>query len=181
MIDMLKGFHDMGKLANPRTAKIISAVRELLERRVERDGWKVVFLGDQHERGDKEFKIFPEHCILGTEEVEIIDELKRFLGVNDSPVLIPKTRYDGFYNTYLDEVLSAMRPKMVIVVGVCTDICVLYTAAGLRERDYQVIVPKDCTETYSAPGHNAKRVKRLVYGHMKDILGVKVIKSQKEI
>lgn len=174
VVDMLKGFHNIGNLANPRMAKIIPKVKKLLEKKT-REGWKVIFLCDSHESNDKEFEIFLPHCIEGTEEAEIIDELQ---GFTKKAIIIKKKRYSGFYKTNLEGVLERINPKKVIVIGVCSDICVLHTVAGLRNRDYRVIVIKDCVETYDAPNHPAGKTTKWALAHMFHILGAETERLQ---
>ena len=60
----------------------------------------------------------------------------------------------------------------------CTDICILYTVAALRELEYEVIVPRDCVETFDAPDHNAEDVNNAMLKHMADILGVEIVPTQ---
>ncbi len=179
VVDMLKGFYKIGTLANPRMKNIISNVVDLLER-LEKEGYILIFLKDTHERDDKEFKIFPKHCVRGTEETEVIDELKKFLD-NPRTIQIEKTRYSGFFNTELAAVLKKEDPRQVIVVGVCTDICVLYTVAGLRMRDYKIVVPRDCVETFDLPGHPAEEANKQTLDHMQSILGAKIVAKAKNI
>lgn len=173
VVDMLKGFHNMGNLANPRTASIIPPIQDLLKRAAE-ERWLTIFLADSHKEDDEEFKMFPKHCVEGTEEAEIIDELKEFSLLPNS-VVIPKTRYSGFYGTNLDKLLRKSKPKAVIVVGVCIDICVLHTVADLRNRGYHVVVPEDCVETFDAPWHVASEEAHWAFGHMEKILGARVV------
>ncbi len=85
-----------------------------------------------------------------------------------------KRRYSGFFETGLDELLRRLRPDVVEVVGVCTDICVMHTVADLRNRDYEVVVRADMVATYDAPGHPADEVDRFALDHMRDILGAQV-------
>ena len=40
-----------------------------------RAGDHVIFTADTHEVDDKEFQIFPTHCIRGTDEAKLVDEL----------------------------------------------------------------------------------------------------------
>ena len=101
------------------------------------------FICDNHDPNDLEFEMFPEHCIRGTEESEIIPELAQVGGE-----IIPKKRYSGFFGTDLDQRLAELRPEKVIVCGVCTDICVMHTAADARNRDYPVEIPVDCVATF---------------------------------
>ena len=175
VVDMVRGFHDVGNLANPRVAKIIPHIENLLSKALTY-GDNVIFLKDFHKSNDKEFKMFPPHCIRGTMETELVDELKKF---EKYGLVINKTRYSGFYNTPLANVLNVHKPETVVVVGVCTDICVLHTVADLRNRDYTVVVPLDCVETYDAPGHSAEESAKWALNHMTNILGAVTVPQEK--
>lgn len=170
VVDMLKGFDNIGNLANPRVAKIILNIKRLLKKKT-REGWKVIFLCDWHELNDKEFKMFPSHCIKDTEEAEIIDELQEF---TKKAEIIKKPGFSGFFKTNLGEVLERENPGKVIVVGVCTDICVLNVVAELRFRDYRVIIPVHCVETYDAPNHPARKTSKWALAYMAQILGAEI-------
>jgi len=178
VVDMLRGFYDIGNLANPRMARIIPNIANLLERKT-KEGWKIIFLADNHDKNDIEFKLFPVHCVRGTEEAEVIKELKGF--TEKGALVITKTAYSGFYATSLGTKLAAEKPKTVAVVGVCTDICVFFTAYDLVKRGYDVIVPRDAVETYDAPEHNAEEINRVFLTQLKNILGVKIVEKQEEI
>lgn len=182
VVDMLKGFCNMGNLANPRTARIIPNIKKLLEQKVLKAGWGVIFLKDCHKPNDKEFGVFPPHCIKGTKETEIVDELQP-LADYWALVVIEKTRYSGFFKTGLEDILSLWCGETgeIIVVGVCSDICVLHTVADLRNRDYNVTVLEDCVETFDAPGHSAEGTNQWALRHMSDILGAKIKKLQEVI
>jgi len=172
VVDMLNGFCKAGNLASPRCDAVIPRVAEVLEERMAA-GDHFIFLSDNHLPNDREFEMFPPHCIRGTPEAEVVPELQRFLTRSES-TLIPKTRYSGFYGTDLERRLKTLAPSEVRVVGVCTDICVLHTVADLRNRDLNVIVPAPAVETFDAPGHAADEVNRFALGHMAHVLGAKV-------
>lgn len=178
VVDMLEGFYRIGNLANPRVARIIPNIENLLARKAQ-EGWKIIFLADNHEKNDKEFKLFPEHCVQETEEAEIIPELRRFVAAGG--IVIPKTSYSGFEGTVLGKILAEAEPKVVVVVGVCTDICVFFTAYDLVKLGHKVIVPRDTVETYDVPGHKAEGINNVFFAHMKNILGVEIIEKQEEI
>jgi len=171
VVDMLKGFYDIGNLANPKMADIIPNVKNLLRRKIA-GGWKIYFLADNHQPDDLEFQMFPPHCVVGTKEVEVVDELKQFVTLEN---YIPKTRYSGFYGTNLEEILKRENPEKVIVAGVYTDICALHTVADLRNRDYQVIIPKDCVRALNIDETD------VWFAHIKNVLGAQVIEKQEEI
>ena len=167
---MIKGFYNIGNLANPRMKNIISNVKELLKEKSE-EGYKIIFLGDVHKENDIEFKNFPPHCIMGTEEIYVIDELQSFLKKGK---YLRKNCFSGLFNTGLDALLKKYKVQNVIVVGVCTDICVLHTVADLLMRDYHVIVLKDCVETFNAPFHEANKINKWALKHM-ELIGAVVI------
>jgi nicotinamidase/pyrazinamidase len=135
-------------------------------------GTPVVFTKDSHVEGDAEFKIFPPHCIVGTDEHDLVPELRQY--EPGAAAVIQKRRYSAFFETGLEDVLKELDPDEVHILGFCTDICVLHTASDLRNRDYDVVVHKDGCETYDAPGHDREEVNRWALAHMEGILGAKV-------
>ena len=135
VVDMLRGFLEPGRpLDCGESARaIIPAVRRRIEEEQAR-GATVFWVADNHAPDDEEFAMFPPHCIRGTAEAEVIPALADLV---DPANLLPKTRYSGFYGTNLAERLAALRPGVITVVGVCTDICVMHTVADARNRDYR--------------------------------------------
>lgn len=170
VVDMIRGFCEAGSLASPRLAGVIPRIRRLLDRELEQ-GAELIFLADTHSEDDPEFEMFPPHCVAGSGEEEVVAELEPYL---ERATLITKTRYSGFHRTGLEQELERIRPQEVVVVGVCTDICVMHTVADLRNRDYAVTVVRDCVETYDAPGHAAEQVNEFAISHMRDVLGASI-------
>ena len=76
---MLNGFFVEGKplYCGASARKIIPFVKSKIEK-FEKIGDPIIFLTDSHDPDDKEFKAFPPHCVEGTEESEVIDELKEY-------------------------------------------------------------------------------------------------------
>ena len=76
VVDMQNGFmSSKGTLFCGDAARaIIDPIRSRVEQ--ERgEGAAIFFTQDTHSREDKEFEMFPPHCISGTEDHEFIDEL----------------------------------------------------------------------------------------------------------
>ena len=170
VIDMLVGFCRHGSLYSPRYDPIVPGLREhLIE--AEAQGVPIVFLIDTHAVDDPEFKMFPSHCVEGSGEDEVIPELKEFA---DRGTVVRKHTFSGFRGTELDAVLERLRPDVIEVAGVCTDICVLHTVYDLRVRGYEVIVHKDFVETFDAPGHDAGEFNRFALAHVRAVLGARV-------
>jgi nicotinamidase/pyrazinamidase len=170
VVDVLNGFCKTGNLASERLGAVVPGIRAYLEREVAA-GAALIFLADTHEPDDLEFAMFPPHCVAGSGEEEIVDELRDLAA--GAPI-VRKRRYSGFFGTDLERLLSDLGPDVVEVVGVCTDICVLHTVADLRNRDYRVVVRRELVETYEAPGHEADEVNRFALAHMRDVLGATI-------
>lgn len=142
----------------------------------------IFYICDSHLDKDLEFKMFPPHAIRGTKGSEVIEELSPIdpmtqlkpenpierLAKNE--IIIPKTRYSGFYDTDLHQQLQLRNVDTLEVVGVCTDICVLHTCADARNRDYPVIVDETSVTSFNMDMHG------FALGHMSNILGVSIVK-----
>ncbi len=170
VVDMLNGFCRCGNLASRRLDSVTERIRSHLEREIE-GGVDLVFLVDTHAPDDPEFAMFPPHCVEGSGEEEVVSELAAFA---ERGHVVRKRRYSGFFDTDLDEALRRLRPDVVEVVGVCTDVCVMHTVAGLRDRDYAVVVRADMVATYDAPGHDGDEIDRFALDHMRDVLGAHI-------
>ncbi len=166
VIDMIKGFLEEGYplYCGDKVRRIIPNVQLVLERELSR-GSRVLFLCDNHDPDDLEFRMFPPHSIAGTAETEVIPELARFRGE-----IIPKKRYSAFYGTTLAERLIQLKPDKVIITGVCTDICVCHTTADARDRDYEIEIPVDCVASFDEKAHY------FALEHMEKVLGAKLTK-----
>ncbi len=165
VIDMLKDFvEEDGSLYVGSSGKnIIPVIKKRLEEyRFNEE--TVLFICDRHLSDDLEFNMFPPHCIEGERGAEIIEELQPRQGER----IIPKRRFSAFYGTDLDLTLREKSIEKIELTGVCTNICVLYTAADARTRGYEVEVR---TEAVAGPDEEAHR---FALGEMKNTLGVKI-------
>jgi nicotinamidase/pyrazinamidase len=162
VIDMVKGFLQPGNnlYCGDEARGIIPNIQRLIDGEQAADG-TVLFLCDTHDPDDLEFEMFPVHCVRGTHEPELIPELAGYEGR-----IIPKRRYSAFFETDLEETLESLQPDKIIICGVCTDICVMHTAADARNRDYRVEVPVVCVASFNDDAHKA------ALQHMEKILGV---------
>jgi nicotinamidase-related amidase len=149
VIDMVNGFCKFGAMADPNIAKIAPAIATQIT-----NAKFVHFICDAHEERDLEMKSYPVHCIAGTPEAEIIDELAQFATPENTTL---KKSTNGFLN--LDKNILDDFDRFIIT-GCCTDIWVLQFALSLRtylnEKNMKkdVILPSSCVSTYEAPNHN---------------------------
>jgi nicotinamidase/pyrazinamidase len=150
VIDMIEDFvHEGGALyCGPSMAKIVPVIQRELER-ARSTSEAVVYLADEHLRDDAEFAQFPPHALKGTTGAKIVPELAPRAG----DVVIPKRRYSGFFGTDLDITLRERGVDTLRLVGDCTNICVLYTAADARNLGYAVEVVRDGVTSFDLEAH----------------------------
>lgn len=60
-----------------------------------------------------------------------------------SDFFVIKPRFSGFYGTNLPVLLPQLGVERLILTGVATDICVLFTAADAHMREYDLWVPEN--------------------------------------
>lgn len=108
-------------------------------------GVPVIFADDAHVPGlDRELELWGDHGIAGTEDAKPAAVFE----VGEGDYVIPKRRYDAFFQTDLDLTLRELGVDTLIVVGADTNICVLQTLAGAYFRAYKTIVAADATATF---------------------------------
>ena len=170
VIDMLNGFLEKGYnlSCGPQSREIVPFVRDKIGEYKE-SGDPVIFLCDSHDPDDKEFKIFGRHCVTGSHEAEIIDELKP-LAVGE--ILLPKKKYLDFFTPELDEMLRRFAPDIVELVGVCTNICIFFAAEDLRKRDCKVRVYERGVASFDPEAH------KYALDQMRKVLAVEVVSEE---
>ena len=172
VVDMQNGFLREGNLASDRCLAVLPAVLREVENALA-GGRRVLFTADTHEVEDAEFTVFPEHCLRGSREADLVDELLPFLA-RDDVLLVRKRRYSAFFETELEGHLHRFGVDSVRICGVCTDICVLHTTADLRNRDLPVTVAAAATGTFDLPGHPADSMQEQALMHLERILGARI-------
>lgn len=159
IIDMQNAFiHPKGSLSQmgldtSRTSLPIEPIK-LLKNEFKTQGMPVIYLQHCHRRDGADagmiVKVFPSimtygHCIEGTWDGEIIEELKP----DEDDYIVKKHRFSGFYNTQLQDVLRNLKIHQLVVTGIATNVCVESTIRDAFYRDYNVFVPKEATSSYT--------------------------------
>ena len=78
VVDMVNGFIREGALADKDIEKIIPGIVDWIEKETKGEDEALALVKDVHEADAAEFKAFPPHCIKGTRESELVDELKPY-------------------------------------------------------------------------------------------------------
>mgnify|MGYP000999254616 CR=1 FL=1 len=166
IIDMLNDFvQEGGSLYVGEAGRQVIPIITTVLKRARAEKWPVIYLCDQHTSADSEFEMFPIHCLAGTKGGEICTEL----APQNGDIIIPKRRYSGFYGTDLDLTLRELGINELVLTGVCTNICVLYTTADARMRHYKVKILKDAVASFDVKAHE------FVLQEMEKTLGAELV------
>jgi len=139
VIDMQNDFtHPDGKLYGGQSCRdVIPFVRDrIMFYRQNNDA--IILSMDTHEKNDREFIRWPEHCLYETWGWELTDKIKE--AAAGCPI-IKKARFSAFYKTDLDALID-VEDVEVEVAGILTSICVNHTIADLYNRDAIITVSK---------------------------------------
>ena len=167
VVDMVNGFMKFGAMHDESITKIIPAQIELLDK-MQNETDIIAIVKDTHNEGCMEFKAYPEHCVKGSGEENLVDELSKF--ENENSLVYEKNSTDiTKVSKFLEDIKKMTNLKEIIVIGCCTDICILNAAISIRtflnqeDINAEVIVPKDCVETYDAPIHPQAEYNEIAY------------------
>ena len=159
VVDMVNGFVREGIMSSKNIERIIPGIKLLIKRTLSEDG-SVAFIKDTHDENSLEFKKFPPHCIKGSSECELVSELKPY--EKDALVYEKNSTSTIFAPGFLEDIDSMKSLKEIIVVGCCSDICVLNLVIPLINyfdqinRDVKVKVYSNYIETYDSENHASK-------------------------
>lgn len=117
-----------------------------LKREMRRLGAPVIYVNDNFGRWRSDFRAYVDHClehdVLGKPIVEKLRPEKE-------DYFVMKPKHSGFYSTTLDTLLEYLGVETIVMAGVASNICVLFTANDAYMRDYKLVVPRDCVAANS--------------------------------
>jgi nicotinamidase-related amidase len=121
-----------------------------LKRRAKKAGIPVIYVNDNFGRWQSDFNILLTHCLQDDVRGKVIVEL---LQPETDDYFVLKPKHSGFFSTTLEILLNYLQAKTLILVGLTTDICVLFTANDAYMRDFSLIVPADCVAAIDSKDH----------------------------
>ncbi|HEY4282687.1 MAG TPA: isochorismatase family cysteine hydrolase [Chthoniobacterales bacterium] len=122
-----------------------------LKQRAQNAGIPVVYVNDNFGRWRSDLQALIEHCLRGKAR-EMVDLLRP--DKDDYFVLKPK--HSGFFSSTLETLLRYLGAHRLIITGIAGNYCVLFTANDAYMRDYELLVPADCTiSNTAAENHQA--------------------------
>ena len=176
VVDMINEFIKEGNMADETINHITPNIIKLIEETLSKEEG-IAFIKDTHNTDSTEFKKFPVHCLEGTSEAELIDELKKF----EQLALTYKKNSTStmFAKNFMRDIERMKELRKVIITGCCTDICVMNLAIPLinyfdeQDRMVDVVVQENAVETYNASYHNREEYNEMALKLMRQA-GVKL-------
>jgi nicotinamidase-related amidase len=116
-----------------------------LKERAKAEGVPIIYVNDNFGRWRSDVRRLVEHCRRGQAR-HLVDALRP--GEDDYFVLKPK--HSGFFSSTLETLLRYLGARRLIITGIAGNFCVLFTANDAYMRDYELLVPSDCTISNTA-------------------------------
>jgi nicotinamidase-related amidase len=135
----------------PRAVRMARAIAALKVRASKR-GIPTVYVNDNFGRWRSDFHRIVAHCLEDDVRGRAVAEQ---LVPDETDYFVLKPKHSGFYNTTLDLLLDYLQTETVILTGIATDNCVLFTAADAYMRDLRLVVPSDCVTALTPAAHRA--------------------------
>lgn len=182
IVDMVNGFVNKGPLSSQRVVEIISNLVTINERT---QGYKKIFFLDQHDENSVEFNNYPKHCLSGSTESDLIQELScQWATSHNNTTMIPKNSTNGFhapgFKVWLDNNEETI--ENYIILGCEVDICVSHFATTLKTYFNQnnlhrrIIIPVDSVETFDFGIHDGDLMKVISLWQMQSN-GIEIVTS----
>ena len=113
----------------------------------------IIYVPDIHTKSDNdtaELEIWGDHCIEGTWGSEIIDKLTPL----EHDYIIPKSYFNGFIQTELQNLLDELDVEVLIFTGWRTHVCITQTAIEAFHRGYRVFIASDGVNSNTQEEHD---------------------------
>ncbi|MEY2528271.1 MAG: hypothetical protein QOJ05_361 [Verrucomicrobiota bacterium] len=130
------------RCARPMARKLLR-----LKRRAKKAGIPVIYVNDNFGRWRSDLRRQVQHCLR---EKSRGREIVALLQPEEEDYFVLKPKHSGFFSTTLETLLRYLGSRKLIITGIAGNFCVLFTANDAYMRDYELIVPSDCTASNSA-------------------------------
>ena len=141
VLDMISDFQFPDGPTIQRAARRIAPRIAALKKRAKDAGVACVYVNDNPGRWRSDSSALIAHSLQprapGADIVQCLQP-------DDSDYFILKPRHSAFYATPLEVLLTHLGTRRLILTGVSSHQCVLFTANDAHVRNLEVIVPSDC-------------------------------------
>lgn len=120
-----------------------------LKRRTAAAGIPAVYLNDNFGQWRSDFRTVVRQNLEGVRGAPVVQLL---VPAQDDYFML-KPKHSGFFGTTLETLLRFIGAKRLLLTGLTTEMCVLFTAMDAYMRDYQLLIPSDCSAAASQERH----------------------------
>ena len=152
IIDVLNDLEFEGGEELLESALPMARALAALKKRAKQARIPVVYVNDNFGKWRSDFRQQLDHCLNDDVRGRPVVEM---LVPDEEDYFVLKPKHSGFYNTTLPVLLKYLEATKVVVTGIATDNCVLFTAGDAYLRDMEVIVPEDCSAAIDPARHVA--------------------------
>ena len=100
-----------------------------------------IYVNDNFGQWRSDFRQLVERCLNGPARGTPI---ARLLAPSEEEYFVLKPANSGFFSTPLQTLLRLIGVDTLVLTGVTSNQCVLFTAADAYVRNYRIVVPRDC-------------------------------------
>ena len=151
LIDLINDFEfPRGDELFERALPIVPRIAKL-KMRAAAVGVPAIYINDNFGRWQSNFEEIVKHCLESDRRGRPFVEQ---LVPNEHDYFVLKPKHSGFYQTPLELLLKHLGAQRLIITGVSTNSCVLFTANDAYMRDMELIVPQDCAAACNAREHD---------------------------
>jgi len=118
-----------------------------LKQRAKNAGIPVIYVNDNFGRWRSDFRRQVRHCLRETSRGH---EIVALLQPDEDDYFVLKPKHSGFFSTTLETLLRYLGSRKLILTGIAGNFCVLFTANDAYMRDYELVIPSDCTASNTA-------------------------------
>jgi nicotinamidase-related amidase len=141
LIDVINDLEFEGAEKLVEHARIMAEHLVALKKRAKAAGVPVVYINDNFGRWRSNFHAQIKHCL--EDGVRGKDGVER-LRPDEEDYFVLKPKHSAFFSTTLEILLDHLGANTLIITGIATNICVLFTANDAYMRDYSLFIPRDC-------------------------------------
>lgn len=140
ILDMLSDFRfPQGRSVFSRAIPIARRVAAL-RRRAHSAHVPVIYVNDNYGPWRSDLQAMLQHCSETHEGTRIL----QLLAPAHQDLIVLKPKHSGFYATALDTLLEYIGARTLVITGISSNQCVLFTANDAYVRDYTLCIPQDC-------------------------------------
>jgi nicotinamidase-related amidase len=118
-----------------------------VKRRVKAAGIPAIYVNDNFGRWRSDFAKLVRHCL--EEDVRGRPVVAHLIPEQDDYFVL-KPKHSAFFQTNLESLLGYLEASTLMLTGMATDICVLFSANDAYMRDFKIVIPSDCVASEEA-------------------------------